>query len=144
MAKNLKNKVMLAAIAALAVGNVLSASASDSAEPNSAGYIRYVSMTESFKTADLIKTTINDDGTNKVNSIEKGTLCSWIGNYLGMCVTQKVNYSSPDTYYMKFDRDAQIDSDYEGHLKTQLHVSTAAWEFQSTTTSGIWSPDTID
>mgnify|MGYP006922134075 CR=1 FL=1 len=144
MAKNLKNKVMLAAIAALAVGNVLSASASASAEPNSAEYSGYVTKTQDYVSDDLIKTTVRDDGTNIVDSIDEGSWCSWIGNYLGMQVTDKVKYNSPDTYYMEFQRDAQIDSSSVGHLKTQLHVSTTTWEFSSTNTSGTWSPDTIN
>ncbi len=144
MAKNLKNKVMLAAIAALAVGNVLSASASASAEPNSAEYSGYVTKTQDLRTEDLIKTTVRDDGTNKVTSINDGSWCSWIGNYIGNRVTKKVKYNAPGTYYMEFERDAQIDSDSVGHLKTQLHVSTTITEFDSTFTSGVWSPDTID
>lgn len=144
MVKNFKNKVMVAALTALAIGNVMSVSAATSAEPNSAEYSGYVTKLQDYVSEDLIKTTKKDDGTNVVEAINKGSWCSWIGNYLGMQVTDKVSYSEPDTYYMPFQREAQIESNGTGHLKTQLHVSTTLLNFGSTNTSGIWSPDTIN
>lgn len=40
--------------------------------------------------AQLRSPTKKDDGTNVVEAIDKGSWCSWIGNYLEMQVTDKV------------------------------------------------------
>lgn len=144
MVKNLKNKVMVAALAALAIGNVMSVSAATSAEPNSAEYSGYVSKTADYVSEGLIKTTKKDPGTNVVVTIDDGSWCSWIVNYIGLQVTEKVSYSEPGTYYMPFASEVQVDSDYIEHSKMQLRVSTTLFYFGSSNTSGIWSPDIIN
>lgn len=139
MFKNMKKKVVMAALVALALGNTMSVSAA--ARANSASYSGYVTKTADYVTEALYKTTLGS-GTNKVSSIPAGvSLCSWINNYLGMQVTKTAHYNSTGTYSMTFTTD-DISIDTPGvHLSTKMVISTQWFEFDSASTSGTWSPD---
>ncbi len=139
MFKNMKKKIVLAALVALALGNTMSVSAA--VQENSGSYGDYVKKTEDLKTGVLYKTILGD-GTNKVDSIASdAALCSWINNYIGMQVTEKANYNSTGTYSMEFDMDAIAIERPGGHLATTMIISTRWFEFDSAYTSGEWSPD---
>lgn len=138
MLKNMKKKVVMAALVALALGNTMSVSAA--ARANSASYSGYVTKTADYVTGALYKTTI-DSGTNKVSYVESSrSLCSWVNNYLGMRVTDKADYSGVGTYRMPFNVTADVENP-GGHLSTTMTVSTQWMEFNSANTSGTWSPD---
>lgn len=139
MFKNMKKKVVMAALVALAFGNTMSVSAA--ARANSAEYSGYVTKTADYVTGSLYKTTLGS-GTNKVSYVEASrSLCSWINNYIGMQVTKKADYNSAGTYYMEFTTDDISIDKPGGHLSTTMTISTQWFEFNSANTSGTWSPD---
>lgn len=139
MFKNMKKKVVMAALVALALGNTMSVSAATQA--NSASYSGYVTKTADYVTGSLYKTTLGS-GTNKVSSLTAGaSLCSWINNYIGMKVTEKAYYDSATTKSMKFTTDNITLDPPGGHLSTTMTISTQWFEFDSANTSGTWSPD---
>ena len=108
--KNVKKKMVLAALVVLALGNTMSVSAATRA--NSAAYSGYVTKTADYVTDSLYKTTVNS-GTNKVDYVESGrSLCSWINNYLSMRVTDKADYDSAGTYPMAFDKVADVEPEF--------------------------------
>lgn len=139
MFKDMKKKVVLATLVALALGNTMSVSAA--AQGNSAEYSGYVTKFADYVTESLQKTTL-EDGTNEVSSITTGVnLCSWINNYLGMKVTERADYSSTGTYPMDFTRNDITIEHPGGHLSTTMTISTQWYEVRSANTSGKWSPD---
>ncbi len=139
MFKNMKKKVVLAALVALALGNTMSVSAA--ARASSASYSGYVTKTADYVTEALFKMTLGK-GTNEVSYVEASrSLCSWINNYLGDQVTKTAHYDSAGTYSMEFTTD-KISVEVPGnHLSTTMVISTQWFEFNSASTSGTWSPD---
>lgn len=139
MFKNMKKKVVLATLVALALGNAMSVSAAD--QVNNIVYAGYVMKTEDLTAYALHKTTLGD-GTNKVHALTSGvSLCSWINNYLGMQVTEKAYYNSLGTYSMEFTTGAITIERPGGHLSTTMTISTQWFEFDTAYTAGEWSPD---
>lgn len=139
MFNSTKKKLVLTALAVLALGNTMPVSAAS--QINSAVYSGYVTKTADYVTASLYKTTLGA-GTNKVSSIDAGaSLCSWINNYIGMRVTEKAYYDLVTTKSMTFTTDDISIDTPGGHLSTTMTVSTQWYEFSSANTSGTWSPD---
>lgn len=129
--KKMKKMVLLSAMAALFLGNVLAVAA---ATPNTANYSGYVKKTVDFESDTLQKVNLNDDATNKVEIIDEGSWCCWIENYLGMRITNKATFKGPGTVYMQYD-----DGGFVG--TTHLVISTTITNFSSSYVSGVWSPD---
>lgn len=142
MFKDAKKRIMLAVLAALALGNAISAAAATPGA-NQANYSGYVTKSSDLRTSELQKVSKKDNGTNIVRTIDDGSWCSWILNWNGSQVTEKANYSGAGTYYMSFTHEADVDSNQTAHLKTSLVISTRWYEFDSTFCTGVWSPDTL-
>ncbi len=144
MFKNLKRKVMLTALAALALGNTLSTAAASDIGVNYAEYKGYVKKTEDLVTEPLHKTTLAD-GTNRPVFVQDGAaLCSWINSFVGLRITDKAKYNG-DTlgpFFMEYE--AVVDIENPGApSSTTMTVSTQIQEFRTTYTDGYWSPDTF-
>lgn len=142
MFKGMKKKMMLTALAVLAIGNVMSVSAATTIDVNWAEYTGYVKKWEDFVTEPLTKTTLGD-ATNRPIFIQDGAaLCSWVNNRHSMKITKKVDYDSSGPLYMEYTKTIDL-TNTDSFLSTTMTISTQALEFRTTYTDGLWSPDTF-
>lgn len=89
-----------------------------------------------LESSTITKTTSINFAYNKVDSIQRGTLVSWVElSSNGANVTPDVTYTTTGTKYMYFYNNVQYP------IGMKLNISTSASTLTTVDTSGSWSPN---
>ncbi|MCQ2524194.1 MAG: hypothetical protein MJ123_07620 [Lachnospiraceae bacterium] len=126
----MKKFTFVVALAIVLLGNI--AIHAEAVNKGSYGYM-YITKTGDYLSASLTKINPYDAASNLVDSVDGGTLVSWIENTSGTNITSKVSYSEPAPVYMLYNKSTLG--------ATRLKISTKLTNMKKTGTFGGWSPD---